>query len=73
MMKINACGVIVSSSSLDTAPNHKRTCNPYVTPNMIIEINGNELLPVATATIRYASYEHKRQYTPPHPQKPQLT
>ena len=29
---------------------------------MIIEITGNELLPVATATIRYASYKAPSAY-----------
>ena len=54
MMKINAYDILVSPSYAPSSRQH--TCNPYVTPNMMIEINGNELLPVATATIRYASY-----------------
>ena len=51
-------------------PSRKRTCNPYVMPNMMIEINGSELLPVATATTKYASYKNNISTPQPTPHQP---
>lgn len=64
MMKINAYDAPVSSFPY-TPPSRKHTCNPYVTPNMMIEITGSELLPVATTTIRYPSYKTPSAHSSP--------